>query len=83
MRWTEGNNVAGDTDTHWDASNARIFIQETTAGGSFTSKEEPTTCHLKHAIGSIQALGPNETATRGSGSWVAVGVNHFVSRSSR
>ena len=30
MAWTEGNHIAGDPSSHWDVSNAQVFIQKTT-----------------------------------------------------
>ncbi len=33
--WSEGNAVAGDPDSHWDVSNAQIFIQKTTGWFQF------------------------------------------------
>lgn len=33
--WSEGNAVFGDTDSHWDVSNAQIFIQKTTGWWQF------------------------------------------------
>ncbi len=35
MGWSEGNAVFGDTDSHWDVSNAQIFIQKTTGWWQF------------------------------------------------
>src|SRR5258707_2531413 len=35
MGWTEGNHIAGDSSTHWDVSNAQIFIQKTTGWWQF------------------------------------------------
>src|SRR5258708_34941921 len=35
MGWTEGNHIAGDPSTHWDVSNAQIFIQKTTGWWQF------------------------------------------------
>src|SRR5216684_4444150 len=35
MGWTEGNHVPGDSPTHWDLSNAQIFIQKTTGWFQF------------------------------------------------
>lgn len=35
MGWSEGNAVFGDTDSHWDISNAQIFIQKTTGWWQF------------------------------------------------
>src|ERR1700756_5755260 len=41
--WTEGNHVSGDSPTHWDISNAQVFIQKTSGwwqfylqGGAYT-----------------------------------------------
>ncbi len=33
--WSEGNAVPGDPDSHWDVSNAQIFIQKTTGWFQF------------------------------------------------
>jgi hypothetical protein len=30
MAWSEGDHIAGDPSSHWDVSNAQIFIQKTT-----------------------------------------------------
>jgi len=35
MGWTEGNYVSGDTPTHWDVSNAQVFVQKTTGWWQF------------------------------------------------
>jgi len=35
MGWTEGNHIAGDSSTHWDVSNAQVFIQKTTGWWQF------------------------------------------------
>jgi len=35
MGLTEGNHIAGDSPTHWDVSNAQIFIQKTTGWWQF------------------------------------------------
>src|SRR5258708_23543427 len=35
MGLTEGNHIAGDSSTHWDVSNAQIFIQKTTGWWQF------------------------------------------------
>jgi len=35
MGWTEGNYVSGDTPTHWDLSNAQVFVQKTTGWWQF------------------------------------------------
>ncbi len=35
MGWSQGNAVAGDPDSHWDVSNAQIFIQKTTGWFQF------------------------------------------------
>jgi len=35
MGWTEGNHVPGDAPTHWDVSNAQIFVQKTTGWWQF------------------------------------------------
>jgi len=35
MGWTEGNHIAGDPSTHWDVSNAQVFIQKTTGWWQF------------------------------------------------
>jgi len=35
MGWTEGNHITGDSSTHWDVSNAQIFIQKTTGWWQF------------------------------------------------
>src|SRR5215467_5482954 len=33
--WTEGNHVPGDDATHWDISNAQVFVQKTTGWWQF------------------------------------------------
>jgi len=33
--WTEANHVPGDASTHWDVSNAQIFVQKTTGWWQF------------------------------------------------
>jgi hypothetical protein len=33
--WTEGNHIPGDAATHWDVSNAQIFVQKTTGWWQF------------------------------------------------
>lgn len=33
--WTEGNHMAGDDSTHWDISNAQLFVQKTTGWWQF------------------------------------------------
>lgn len=33
--WSEGNHVAGDNSTHWDLSNAQLFVQKTTGWWQF------------------------------------------------
>ncbi|HEY8671568.1 MAG TPA: outer membrane beta-barrel protein [Terriglobales bacterium] len=35
MGWTEGNHVSGDSSTHWDVSNAQVFVQKTTGWWQF------------------------------------------------
>lgn len=35
MGWSESNAVAGDTDSHWDVSNAQVFVQKTTGWWQF------------------------------------------------
>lgn len=35
MGWTEGDHIPGDSPTHWDLSNAQIFIQKTTGWWQF------------------------------------------------
>jgi hypothetical protein len=35
MGWTEGDHIAGDPSSHWDVSNAQIFIQKTTGWWQF------------------------------------------------
>ncbi|MGH9511989.1 MAG: outer membrane beta-barrel protein [Terriglobales bacterium] len=35
MAWTEGNHVAGDNSTHYDLSNAQIFVQKTSGWWQF------------------------------------------------
>jgi len=44
--WTEGNHIAGDPSTHWDVSNAQVFIQKTTGWCNSICKVVPTTCQL-------------------------------------
>ena len=33
--WTEGNHITGDDATHWDISNAQVFVQKTTGWWQF------------------------------------------------
>jgi hypothetical protein len=33
--WTEGNHLPGDSSTHWDVSNAQLFVQKTTGWWQF------------------------------------------------
>ena len=33
--WTEGNHVSGDSSTHWDISNAQVFVQKTSGWWQF------------------------------------------------
>src|SRR6202162_2861809 len=33
--WTEGNHITGDSSTHWDVSNAQVFVQKTTGWWQF------------------------------------------------
>ena len=33
--WTEGNHIPGDDATHWDVSNAQVFVQKTTGWWQF------------------------------------------------
>jgi hypothetical protein len=35
MGWTEGDHIAGDPSSHWDVSNAQVFIQKTTGWWQF------------------------------------------------
>ncbi len=35
MGWSEGNHVTGDSPTHWDVSNAQVFVQKTTGWWQF------------------------------------------------
>jgi Putative beta-barrel porin-2, OmpL-like. bbp2 len=35
IAWTEGNHVPGDASTHWDISNAQVFVQKTTGWWQF------------------------------------------------
>lgn len=35
MAWSEGNHIAGDNSTHYDLSNAQIFVQKTTGWWQF------------------------------------------------
>ena len=35
MAWSEGNHIAGDNSTHYDVSNAQIFVQKTTGWWQF------------------------------------------------
>jgi len=35
MGWTEGDHIPGDSPTHWELSNAQIFIQKTTGWFQF------------------------------------------------
>ncbi len=33
--WTEGNHISGDSATHWDVSNAQLFVQKTSGWWQF------------------------------------------------
>jgi len=33
--WTEGNHIAGDSASHWDVSNAQLFVQKTSGWWQF------------------------------------------------
>jgi hypothetical protein len=33
--WTEGNHITGDDSTHWDVSNAQVFVQKTSGWWQF------------------------------------------------
>ena len=33
--WTEGNHITGDDSSHWDISNAQVFVQKTTGWWQF------------------------------------------------
>src|ERR1700693_4827403 len=35
IAWTEGNHVSGDSSSHYDVSNAQIFVQKTTGWWQF------------------------------------------------
>ena len=35
MGWSEGNHALGDSSTHWDVSNAQLFVQKTTGWWQF------------------------------------------------
>src|SRR5438552_15359052 len=35
MAWTEGNHVSGDSSTHYEVSNAQIFVQKTSGWWQF------------------------------------------------
>jgi len=35
MGWTAGNHITGDSPTHWDVSNAQVFVQKTTGWWQF------------------------------------------------
>lgn len=35
MGWTEGDHIAGDSPSHWDVSNAQVFIQKTSGWWQF------------------------------------------------
>ena len=35
MGWTEGNHISGDSSTHWDVTNAQVFVQKTTGWWQF------------------------------------------------
>jgi hypothetical protein len=35
MAWSEGDHVAGDPSSHWDVTNAQVFIQKTTGWWQF------------------------------------------------
>jgi len=35
MAWTEGNHISGDSSTHYDVSNAQIFVQKTSGWWQF------------------------------------------------
>ena len=38
MGWSEGNHITGDSSTHWDVSNAQVFVKRPPAGGNSTCK---------------------------------------------
>jgi hypothetical protein len=39
MGWTEGDHITGDSPTHWDVSNAQVFIQKNTGWWQFYLQE--------------------------------------------
>jgi|SRR5579872_461775 len=55
MGWTEGNYVTGDSPTHYDVSNAQVFIQKTTGWFQF---------YLQGGAYNIPALGVPFTTTK-------------------
>jgi Putative beta-barrel porin-2, OmpL-like. bbp2 len=48
MGWTEGNHITGDSPTHWDVSNAQVFVQKTTGWWQF---------YLQGGVYNLPALG--------------------------
>jgi hypothetical protein len=55
MGWTEGDYVPGDKPTHWDVSNAQVFVQKTTGWWQF---------YLQGGAYNIPALGTVFTSTQ-------------------
>src|SRR5260370_18357222 len=41
MAWSEGKPIPGDPASHWDVSNAQIFIQKTTGRGPIYPQSGP------------------------------------------
>jgi hypothetical protein len=54
MGWTEGNHVSGDSSTHWDVSNAQVFVQKTTGWWQF---------YLQGGVYNLPAIGLPFTST--------------------
>jgi hypothetical protein len=54
MGWTEGDHIPGDSPTHYDLSNAQVFIQKTTGWWQF---------YLQGGAYNIPALGTPFTST--------------------
>jgi Putative beta-barrel porin-2, OmpL-like. bbp2 len=54
MGWTEGNHITGDSPTHWDVSNAQVFVQKTTGWWQF---------YLQGGVYNLPALGTTFLST--------------------
>lgn len=57
MGWTEGNYVSGDSPTHYDLSNAQVFIQKTSGWFQF---------YLQGGAYNIPTIGTAFTGTKGT-----------------